>query len=268
MHKRDAMSEVSRCDQAPYKVQDIQTMDSKVNTSNYGKPNIPSFDGSSFKTWKIEVEWIIKSQIYQSIWSLRPWDVLWKGKQKNLVDDWSDGKFHGSIEEIGRYLWNYTNISIYNAGFFTAKQKKTESTSDWALRLETITQLAVETSEIPASKRNALLKQGLRSEKLRNNARVTYESAEIFELLQKKGSSWGGRSKANCFYQEITKPSSQPNADLDSSKEKTYRQQREDFILTGIMVNQHRDFLTDITMLPKVTGMMDLQRQKNDQRIL
>jgi len=74
--------------------------------------------------------------------------------------------------------------------FYNAEQTEKENTSEWALRLESLMVLACEKEEVHHSKRNTLLKQrfwkGLRSEKLKNNTRVTYESMATFEALRKK----------------------------------------------------------------------------------
>ncbi|KAH3713361.1 hypothetical protein DPMN_073151 [Dreissena polymorpha] len=73
--------------------------------------------------------------------------------------------------------------------FYNAEQTEKENTSECALPLESLMVLACEKEEVQHSKRNILLKQiswkGLRSVKLKNNTRVTYEVA-TFEALRKK----------------------------------------------------------------------------------
>lgn len=159
--------------------------------SGFGKPKIPPFDGTDFKVWKIEVECIIKSKMYPESLIAQTMRNSLKGQTRKVlltIDPIaSSSDILRKLEDI--YGNTQTEDSIMQ-DFFNAKQDEKETTSNWALRLETIMQLAIETGEISKVKKNSLLKQrfwkGLKSEKLRNNTRVTYESSANFEVLRKK----------------------------------------------------------------------------------
>jgi hypothetical protein len=194
------------------------------NRSGFGKPKIPQFDGNDFKVWKIEVECIIKSGIYPEYLIAQTIRNSLKGQTRKVlltIDPMaSSAVILKKLEDI--YGTTQTEDSIMQ-DFFNAKQDEKETTSDWALRLETIMQLAVETGEIPERKKNALLKQrfwkGLKSEKLRNNTRVTYESDATFEVLRKKARVEEDEIKRTSSDKRSVKPVNAQTTEVNVSKE-------------------------------------------------
>ncbi|XP_060564328.1 golgin subfamily A member 6-like protein 22 [Ruditapes philippinarum] len=194
------------------------------NRSGFGKPKIPQFDGNDFKVWKIEVECIIKSGIYPEYLIAQTIRNSLKGHTRKVlltIDPMaSSAVILKKLEDI--YGTTQTEDSIMQ-DFFNAKQDEKETTSDWALRLETIMQLAVETGEIPERKKNALLKQrfwkGLKSEKLRNNTRVTYESDATFEVLRKKARVEEDEIKRTSSDTRSVKPVNTQTTEVNVSKE-------------------------------------------------
>lgn len=169
----------------------VNQQESQQERYSYGKPRIPSFDGSDFKLWKIEVECIIQSKMYPEHLIAQTIRNSLKGQTRKILLTLkpmaTSTEILKKLEDI--YGTTQTEDAILQ-DFCNAKQEDKENTSDWAVRLESIMQLAIATGEIPESKKNSLLKQrfwkGLNNEKLRNNTRVTYESGEGFEVLRKK----------------------------------------------------------------------------------
>lgn len=174
-----------------YDPNERDSLNMKAEKYSYGKPRIPRFDGSDFKVWKIEVECILRSKMYPESLIAQAMRNSLQGQTRKVlltIDPLaSSEQILEKLEDI--YGTTQTEDSIMQ-DFFNAKQEDNETTSEWALRLETIMQLAVEFGEILDSRKNALLKQrfwkGLASEKLRNNTRVTFESSATFEVLRKK----------------------------------------------------------------------------------
>ncbi|XP_053390372.1 golgin subfamily A member 6-like protein 24 [Mercenaria mercenaria] len=211
-------------DNTASQVRQFPTLDRNINQSGFGKPKIPPFDGSDFKVWKIEVECIIKSRLYPEYLIAQTMRNSLKGQTRKVlltIDPMADSTvILKKLEDI--YGTTQTEDSIMQ-DFFNAKQEDKETTSDWALRLETIMQLAVETGEIPERKKNALLKQrfwkGLKSEKLRNNTRVTYESDSTFEVLRKKARVEEDEIKRTSADARSMKPVNTQNTELDANKE-------------------------------------------------
>jgi hypothetical protein len=188
--------------------------DARAERYGYGKPKIPQFDGSDFTLWKIEVECIIHSKMYPEQLISQTIRNSLKGQCRKILltirPTASSTEILKKLEDI--YGTTQTEDAILQ-DFFNAKQEDKECTSDWALRLESIIQLAIETGEIPESKKNSLLKQrfwkGLKSEKLRNNTRVTYESAETFEILRRKARVEEDEMKRNTKeYLTVSSPAS------------------------------------------------------------
>ncbi|XP_053379945.1 golgin subfamily A member 6-like protein 22 [Mercenaria mercenaria] len=205
-------------------VRQFPTLDRNINQSGFGKPKIPPFDGSDFKVWKIEVECIIKSRLYPEYLIAQTMRNSLKVQTRKVlltIDPMADSTvILKKLEDI--YGTTQTEDSVMQ-DFFNAKQEDKETTSDWALRLETVMQMAVETGEIPERKKNALLKQrfwkGLKSEKLRNNTRVTYESDSTFEVLRKKARVEEDEIKRTSADARSMKPVHTQNTELDASKE-------------------------------------------------
>jgi hypothetical protein len=158
---------------------------------NFGKPKIPAFDGTDFKVWKIEVECIIKSEMYPEYLVAQAIRNSLQGQtRKVLLTINPMAKSTELLKKLEDIYGNTQTEDTIMQDFFNAVQHESETTSDWGLRLESIMQMAIETGEIPETKKNSFMKhrfwKGLNNETLRNNTRVTFESSATFEDLRKK----------------------------------------------------------------------------------
>ena len=243
--------------------------------SGFGKPKIPSFDGTDFKVWKVEVECIMKSGIYpESLISQTMRNSL-KGQTRKIlltIDPMANSyDILKKLDDI--YGTTQTEDSIMQ-DLFNSKQEDSESSSDWALRLEAIMQLAIESGEISEIKKNSLLKQrfwkGLRSEKLRNNTRVTFESSANFEQLRRKTRVEEEELKRSTNEQKVMKIPEMTNMknekDTTNQQENETRVQLQQMKTTSPLDKQMLMMQQLMNKMNKLEKELELLRQENKEK--
>lgn len=132
-------------------------------------------NGSDFKVWEIEVDAIRQSGLYNETIITQAIRGALKGSTRRILLTIDPGV--SSVEILSKLEDIYDNmqteVSIMQV-FYNALQSENETTSEWAIRLESIMVLAIEKGEVTIDKRNHILKQrfwkGLRNETLKNNS--------------------------------------------------------------------------------------------------
>jgi hypothetical protein len=156
-----------------------------------GRPYLPAFEGRNYDDWKMEVNWLLASNIYSDYVIAQVVRNSLKGHTRKVLTSLSP---HTSTRDIMAKMDEiYGNVKGGDSllqEFFSAKQLDKESSSDWGIRLENILQRVIDTGEIDQAKGEDMLRRkfwkGLKSEKLREACRNTYESKETFTALRRK----------------------------------------------------------------------------------
>lgn len=166
-------------------------MDTPKPQNPYIKPIIPKLTENTYEEWKLEIESIVSTKIYNS-------EVLRQAVRNSITG--SARKIlltinpMASTEEIINKLDNiYGNVrsgeSVISE-FYQSTQKKSESISDWGIRLEGLLQSAIEKGQIMIGQREELLRNRfwryLWDEELRNSTRIYFETCDNFEELRRK----------------------------------------------------------------------------------
>ena len=169
--------------------------DSKTNEIKQGfmiKPNIPKFtEPSNFPEWKIEIEAMLSSNIYNTEILRQAIRNAIGGKPRKVL---ATLKPTATTKEILETLEsNYVDIKSGECimeEYYKAKQEKEEDISAWGIRLEELVQKAIDRGEIQTSRREQMLRtrfwKYLRNLELKNATRMYYESNITFEELRKK----------------------------------------------------------------------------------
>lgn len=155
------------------------------------KPNVPKLSEGQFEEWKMEVEFMVDSGLYNE-------EILKQAVRNSLTGNMRrillTIKKEASIQEIINKLEGiYGNVrsgeSIIEE-FYSSKQRKGESISAWGLRLENLVQVAIEKGHIQENQRDDMLKSRfwryLEDEDLKNATRLTFETCSSFEELRLK----------------------------------------------------------------------------------
>jgi len=168
-----------------------EKLDNKHPLFKVGFPKVPSFNGKQFEQWKMEVNCLLRAQIY-------PDYAIAQAVRNSLKDDTRQilltlKPTATTMDVLKKVEEVYGNIKTGDNlvhEFYSAKQKEKELVSAWGIRLETLFQQAVDKGELDEKKRNEKLKErfwrGLISEKLKIATRVSYESDDSFETLRMK----------------------------------------------------------------------------------
>jgi len=156
------------------------------------KPSVPKFsDPAQFTEWKIEIESMIRSKIYQK-------DILKQcvrnaisGKPRKVL---ATLKATATLENILSTM--ESNFGDVKSGqsimeeFYQARQNKDEDITSWGIRIEEMIQRALEKGEIQENKKEEILRtkywKYLRNSELKNATRVFYENCLTFEELRKR----------------------------------------------------------------------------------
>lgn len=156
-----------------------------------GKPKLPTFDGEEFEAWKLEITSLVESKLYseQILTQVIRNSLIGKAR-KVLLTLKPSAKAEEILTKMGDIYGNIRSGDSIVHDFYSAKQNKSEPCSEWAIRLETQFNLAVERGEIEESRKDKKLKErfwrGLFSENIKMTTRVAYESAGSFDNLRKK----------------------------------------------------------------------------------
>lgn len=156
-----------------------------------GKPKLPQFDGNQFEEWKLEVSSLMETNLYKDFVLAQAVRNSLTGKARKVL---LTLKPSASTKEILKKMEDiYGNIRSGDSiihDFYSAKQNRSESCSDWGVRIETLFYQALERSEIEEERKDRKLKErflrGLYSEKLKSATRSAYESSGSFDNLRKK----------------------------------------------------------------------------------
>ncbi|XP_053406322.1 trichohyalin-like [Mercenaria mercenaria] len=152
------------------------------------KPNIPSLTETTFEEWKIEVEIILKSGLYEeNILRQAIINSLCGHIRKILLTMSPDATIQQIISKLEGIYGNIRSAESVLSEFYMSKQRKEENVSEWGLRLESILQRAIEKGHIKEEQREDMLKarfwRHLYSEDLKNATRLSSKSSE--ELRRK-----------------------------------------------------------------------------------
>ena len=171
----------------------------KADVTHFLKPYLTQFSGtepvpkneSSFEDWKAETQCLIKSTVYpESIVSQAIRNSL-KGharKALSTLDQLTNSD--GIISKLESLFGNVASGLSILQEFFTAAQNSDETVTMWGLRIEEILQRAIEKGEVPAERRNHLLKdkfwRSLHSFDLKIATKVYFDKITDFEVLRSK----------------------------------------------------------------------------------
>ncbi|XP_053376845.1 trichohyalin-like [Mercenaria mercenaria] len=155
------------------------------------KPNIPSLTETTFEEWKIEVEIILKSGLYEeNILRQAIRNSLCGHTRKILLTMSPDATIQQIINKLEGIYGNIRSGESVLSEFYMSKQGKDENVSEWGLRLESILQRAIEKGHIKEEQREDMLKtrfwRHLYSEDLKNATRLSFETSKSFEELRRK----------------------------------------------------------------------------------
>ncbi|XP_053380313.1 trichohyalin-like [Mercenaria mercenaria] len=155
------------------------------------KPNIPSLTETTFEEWKIEVEIILKSGLYEeNILRQAIRNSLCGHTRKILLTMSPDATIQQIINKLEGIYGNIRSGESVLSEFYMSKQGKDENVSEWGLRLENILQRAIEKGHIKEEQREDMLKarfwRHLYSEDLKNATRLSFETPKSFEELRRK----------------------------------------------------------------------------------
>lgn len=164
----------------------------KEHRSFMFKPSVPKLtDPDSFQEWKIEIQGMIESNIYHD-------DILRHAVRNSITGlprkVLATLKASASMTEIIETLEsNFGNIRSGEAlmeEFYTMKQGKKETLSTWAIRLESLLQLAIEKGVVAEAQKDGMLRKRfwrhLENTELRNSTRVYFETSYTFEDLKRE----------------------------------------------------------------------------------
>ncbi|XP_060596118.1 golgin subfamily A member 6-like protein 22 [Ruditapes philippinarum] len=133
---------------------------------------------NTFEEWKLEVEVIIDSDMYDE-------NVLRQAVEK--FSSWSNKKniINNTLQlQQGKIISKLENVY----GMYESESE--EGITEWGIRLETIVQKAIEKGHVSESQKDEMLKtrfwRQLKSEQLKNATRMYFETAKSFEELRKK----------------------------------------------------------------------------------
>ncbi|XP_045206042.2 trichohyalin-like [Mercenaria mercenaria] len=156
-----------------------------------GSPKIPSFDGTHFENWKMEVNCLLQTKMYPDYAILQAIRNSLKDETRQvLLTLKATATSREIMDKLSEIYGDIKTEDKVVQDFYSAKQKQGETISAWGVRVETLFQKAVDKGEIEERKRDKKLKErfwrGLKSEKLKFATRVFYESTDSFEKLRRK----------------------------------------------------------------------------------
>lgn len=162
----------------------------KVRSHIY-KPTVPKLTESSFEEWKIEINVMIRSDLYQEdILRQAVRNSLSGNTRKILLTLAPDATTKDIVDKLDTVYGNVRSGESVIAEFYQSNQKKDEGVSEWGIRLEGILQTAIEKGHIQRNQKDNMLKtrfwRHLYNVELRNATRICYETAIDFEDLQRQ----------------------------------------------------------------------------------
>lgn len=186
--------------------EDLQGSDNKVSMSHIGttqsetrgdikpviyKPKVPKLTETTFEEWRVEVNAMMDSGLYQEDILRQAVRNSLSGKtRKILLTLNSKATTPEIVEKLESVYGNVTSGETVLAEFYSAKQRKEESVSEWGVRLEGVIQKAIDKGHVKWTQKEEMLKtrfwRHLYSEELRNATRMYYETTDDFESLRRK----------------------------------------------------------------------------------
>jgi hypothetical protein len=190
-----SLIEDSRGDNKPVSTLERRRNTKEINVENFKgklyKPNIPSLTEDTFEEWKMEVEVILKSDLYpEPILRQAVRNSLFGQTRKILLTVNHDATTRELIDKLESVYGNVTSGESVLTEFYSSSQKKDEGVSEWGLRLEGILQRAIEKGHVKVGQKEEMLKtrfwRHLRREDLKSATRIYFETAKSFEELRRK----------------------------------------------------------------------------------
>lgn len=172
----------------------------KAEVAHFVKPYVNPFSGTeptpknenTFEDWKVEIESLIKSQVYQEDYIVTQIirNSLKGQARKVLITLGAKASSNDIIKKLENVYGNVASGESVLQEFYTASQKADESITTWGLRIEEILQRAIDKGHVTIEQKNEMLRtkfwRSLRSTELKNATRVYFEQIKEFELLRRK----------------------------------------------------------------------------------
>ncbi|XP_053387277.1 trichohyalin-like [Mercenaria mercenaria] len=155
------------------------------------KPTIPNLTEDTFDDWKIEVEVIMNSGLYEeSMLRQAVRNSLCGQTRKILLTIPPSTTTKEIISKLENVYGNVRSGESVLAEFYMCRQGRDEGIAEWGIRLESIIQKAIVKGHIKESQKEEMLKtrfwRQLYSEEIKNATRMYFETAQTFEELRKK----------------------------------------------------------------------------------
>lgn len=172
----------------------------KTEVAHFVKPYVNPFSGTeptpknenTFEDWKVEIESLIKSQVYQEDYIVTQIirNSLKGQARKVLITLGAKASSNDIIKKLENVYGNVASGESVLQEFYTASQKADESITTWGLRIEEILQRAIDKGHVTTEQKNEMLRtkfwRSLRNTELKNATRVYFEQIKEFELLRRK----------------------------------------------------------------------------------
>ena len=109
------------------------------------KPNVPKLCENQFEEWKMEVEVMIRSGLYnEEILKQAVRNSLTGNMKKILLTTRKDATIREIIRKLESIYGNVRSGESVVEEFYNSHQKKDESISAWGIRLENLVQISID----------------------------------------------------------------------------------------------------------------------------
>ncbi|XP_045206361.2 trichohyalin-like [Mercenaria mercenaria] len=225
------------------------------------KPTVPSLTETTFEEWKIEVEVIMKSGLYEeSLLRQAVRNSLCGQTRKILLTIPPSTTTRNIIDKLESVYGNVRSGESVLTEFYMARQKRDEGIAEWGIRLESIIQTAIEKGHIQESQKDEMLKtrfwRQLYNEDLKNATRMYFETARTFEELRRKV-----RIEENEMKSALEEPIREEK--LHTLKRQT--ETHEQMTVLQDLVERMKQLETEISKT-RETEYVDRRRYRNDNR--